>query len=83
MTDTEQMLEWDVVVSDALGKRRSESIMDAAQRVLATPHGNPAWRVAAVFTSRDRVFDSWRQMRDAAKAARRLQSAPKGGADHG
>lgn len=78
MTDAEQVLEWDALVSDALGKMRGESIVDAARRIMAAPKGHPAWRVAAIFTSKRRAssFDSWAEMRDAAKVARRLRRKP-------
>ena len=82
MTATEQLLEWDALISAALGKRPGESINDAALRIMAAPRGHSAWRVAAVFTTKGRrQFDSWAQMRDAAKAARRLASQRQGKAE--
>lgn len=73
MTDAD-LLDADDVISRALGKRPGESIVDAAQRVMRSPGGNPAWRVAAVFTSprRRERFDAHAEMRDAARIARRL-----------
>lgn len=80
MKDTEQLLEWDRVISQALDKRPGESIVDAARRVMTSPHGHRAWRVAAVFTSprRGARFAAWAEMRTAAKIARRLTSQAPG-----
>lgn len=63
--DLQDMMRLDRIVSDALGKRRGESIADAAMRVLRErTRFHPAHRVAAsVLVNSD---DVWADMKRAA-----------------
>lgn len=71
----EECLAADTVVAVALRPRSGEeSLRDAAERIMRSPKGDRAWRVASALLSSD---DSWTALRRAAKAARRLlRSAP-------
>lgn len=70
MTDAEA-LEIDDLLSRVLHRGPFDSLNDAARRIMASPQGDPAWRVASALLSR-RTGDVWVRMRRAAKAARRL-----------
>jgi len=67
---SEEMMVLDELVSKALGRHMArESIRDAAERVMRTPKGNRAWRVAReILRGRG---EPWTVMKRAAKAARR------------
>ncbi len=69
MMPISDMLSIDAAVAKALRPRRGETLYDAARRVMATPHGNPAWRVAREILAQK--GDPWSRMKRAAKAARR------------
>lgn len=73
MSEARWKLEIDDIVSRAVRKRPGESIIAACRRIMAAPHGDPAWRVASVILS-GRPADPWRCMARAAKVARRLAS---------
>lgn len=64
----------DDIVCAAVGKLPGESIESACKRIMRTPKGNRAWRVAReILVGRG---DPWTKMRRAAKVARRLSQAP-------
>ena len=69
MTTDEQIKVYDTV-SDALGRARGESLLDAATRIMKAPRGDRRWRVAREVISKDQ--DPWRALRRSAKIARRL-----------
>lgn len=71
MNDTATKLALDDTVSKAVRKRPGESIVDACRRIMHSPHGDPAWRVARIILS-EKPRDPWKKMARAAKAARRL-----------
>ena len=76
---TRDMLEAEADVRDALGCGFGESIAQAAARIMAAPHGDTAWRVAAAIVHgeareqrrHEERRDHWRPIMAAAKCARR------------
>lgn len=69
-----EMFEHDAIVCRAVRKQPGESIHAACLRIMRSPHGDPAWRVARIILTErpERPTDPWRRMARAAKAARRL-----------
>jgi hypothetical protein len=62
-------------VSTAVRKRPGESIVDACKRIMGSPKGDPAWRVARIILGARPGADeayNWRVMTRAAKAAARI-----------
>ena len=64
----------DALVSITLRRKAGESLIEAAERVMLAPSGDPRWRVARAILA-SRPADPWSRMRIAAKAARRLRGA--------
>lgn len=68
----DELIALDDAISRALRRVPAyESISEAAARVLASPKGDPAWRVAAAILREG--SSPWARMRRAARAARRLE----------
>lgn len=78
MTTTMEHLAMDLRVCQALGKRPGESMLDAAERIMAAPHGNRAWRVAVVLLGKRKTPSGWDLIEKADKVARRLLRGREG-----
>lgn len=71
---TSELLELDLIVSKALGRRVAvESIADAAERIMRSPEPNAAWPVAReILTARH--GEAWKKLARAARIAKRLRA---------